>query len=126
MKTEKIYTQHSENQEWANNVAFYRDEIKIMEGRLDEIASKNSSEEVMKQVEHFQNQFIIQKQHLDELKHNINLSNDSLEKEINKNSTAIEHRKTEDHTLAREEMQAFEKLFAPLKSEFNTFLSKWM
>jgi len=126
MKTEKIYTQHSENQAWANNVAFYRDEIKIMEGRLKEIASRNTSDEVLKQVEHFQNQFIIQKTRLDELKHDINLSNDFLEKEIAKNPVAVERRKVEDHAPAREEMQAFEKLYAPLKSEFNIFLSKWM
>jgi hypothetical protein len=32
MKAEKINTQHSENKEWTNNVALYRDEMKIMEG----------------------------------------------------------------------------------------------
>ena len=40
MKTEKIYTQHEENQEWMSNAAFYSDEIKIIESRLSEIASK--------------------------------------------------------------------------------------
>lgn len=126
MKTEKIYTQHSENEAWMNNVAFYRDEISIMQGRLQELASKNTSKDLLKQVEHFQNQFIIQNQHLDELKHNINLSNDALSSEIAKNQTALEHRKVKDHAEARQDMHAFEKLYAPLKKEFNAFLSKWM
>lgn len=126
MKTEKIYTQHGENKEWMNSVAFYRDEIKVMESRLKEVAAKNTSKEVLKQVEHFQNQFAIQKNHLDELNHEIHLSNDLLGKEIKKNPTALEHRKIKDHSTARNEMQAFEKLYSPLKAEFNTFISKWM
>jgi hypothetical protein len=126
MKQEKIYTQHSENNEWMNNVAFYRDEIKIMESRLGEVVSRNNSKEVLKQVEHFQNQFFIQRERLSELKHEINLSNDVLNKAIEQNPIALEHRKVNDHSMAREEMQSFEKLYASLKSEFNAFLSKWM
>jgi len=126
MKTEKIYTEHAENETWMNNVAFYRDEISIMQGRLQELASKNTSRDVLKQVEHFQNQFIIQKQRLDELKHHINLSNDALSGEIAKTQTVLENCKVKDHAEARKDMHAFERLYAPLKKEFNTFLSKWM
>lgn len=126
MKAEKIYTQHKENEEWMNNATFYRDEIKILEGRLSEVASKNTSKEVLKQVEHFQNQFTIQKDRLDELKHEINLSNDKLKKEINKNPTAVEHRSVEDHLVARQNMNSYEKIFSTFKIELNTFLSKWM
>jgi hypothetical protein len=126
MKTEKIYTQHTENVAWANNAAFYRDELKVMDNRLQEIASKYTSKEVLKQVEHFQNQFIIQKERLDELNHQINLSNDSLNCEVEKNPVAIEHRKVKDHTDARNEMQGFEKSYTALKKEFNNFLSEWM
>jgi hypothetical protein len=126
MKQEKIYTQHSENNEWMNNVAFYCDEIKIMENRLREVASKNTSKEVLKEVEHFQNQFIIQKERLGDLKHKINLSNVALSNTIKENPVALEHRKVKDHSAAREDMQLFEKHYAPLKNEFNAFLSKWM
>ena len=62
MKTEKIYTQYNENKEWTSNLSFYKDEIKIMENRLVEITSKNTSKEILAQVEHFQNQLIIQKE----------------------------------------------------------------
>ena len=39
----KIYDQHAENTEWTSKLNFYKDEIKIMTGRLEEVAAKNSS-----------------------------------------------------------------------------------
>ncbi|MBA3680374.1 MAG: hypothetical protein H0W73_04285 [Bacteroidetes bacterium] len=124
MKTEKIYTQHDENKEWMNNLLFYRDEIKIMKGRVAEIASKNTSKDRLAQVEHFQNQLLIQRGQIDTLKHAINLDNDSIDKEIKKNAIALEHRSIKDHDTTRENMVAFEKNFSSLKLELNTFLNK--
>jgi len=126
MKTEKIYTQHAENKEWMNSLLFYRDEIKIMTGRIEEIASKNTSKDVLAQVEHFQNQLIIQSNQIDILKHGINLVNDAIVREIKKNDVAIEHRSMKDHTTTREGMGSFERIFSSLKTELNVFLSKWM
>jgi hypothetical protein len=68
----KIYDQHAENTEWTSKLNFYKDDIKIMTGRLEEVASKNSSKEVLAQVEHFQNQLIIQRNNID-LFHEIQL-----------------------------------------------------
>jgi predicted RNA-binding protein len=126
MKTEKVYTQHEENKEWMNSLLFYRDEIKVMENRLQEIASKNTSKEVLARVEHFQNQLVVQKETIDTIKHEINLSNDVINAEVNKNLTAIGQRKIKDHSVLRDNMESFEKIFKSLKGEFNTFLSKWM
>ena len=62
MKTgEKIYTQHADHTEWLSKMKFYTDEITILKNRLGEIASKNNQKDVLAQVEHFQNQLIIQK-----------------------------------------------------------------
>lgn len=126
MKTEKIYTQHEENKEWANNLLFYQDELKVMQNRLQEVASKNSAKEVLMQIEHFQNQIIIQNQQIDILKHEINLSNDTINEEIKKNGVAVDHRKIEDHAAAREKMEAFGPIYKSFKTELNVFLSKWM
>ncbi len=126
MKTEKIYTQHEENKEWMNSLLFYTDEIKIMNGRLAEVASKNTSKDVLAQVEHFQNQLLIQRDTLDTLKHEINLSNDSINKEVHKNEVAVDHRRINDHTVIRDNMIAFEKIFKTLRQEFNEFVSKWI
>lgn len=126
MKTQKFYTQHSENKTWMDNVAFYRHELGVMESRLMEIASKYTSEDVLRKVEQFQNRFVIQKEHLDELSHEINISNDTLKAEVERNPVALEHRKVSDHADARGNMQAFERSYAPLRNEFNAFLARWM
>ncbi len=38
---DSIYKQHEENTEWLNKLRFYKDEINILTGRLEEIAMKN-------------------------------------------------------------------------------------
>ena len=62
MKTdEKIYTQHAEHTDWISKLKFYDDEICILKNRLSEIISKNTQKDILAEAEHFQNQFIIQK-----------------------------------------------------------------
>ena len=126
MKTEKIYTQHEDNKEWANSLSFYKSEIKIMENRLGEIVLKNTSKEILAQVEHFQNQLIIQKDHLDRVNHDINISNDTINAEVAKNPTAIDHRNIADHESLRNSFKSFETGFNSLKKEQNVFLSKYL
>lgn len=124
MKTEKIYAQHSENTEWMNNLLFYRDEIKIMKNRLQEVVSKNNSKEILALVEHFQNQIIVQSEQLDTIKHEINLDNDLIAKEVDKNKTAVDRRSLQDHTDLRKKAEDFEKIFTSFRTELNGFLSK--
>ena len=126
MKTEKIYTQHEENKEWASNLLFYKDEMKIMENRLAEITSKNTSKEILAQVEHFQNKLIIQKEDNYKIAHEINTNNHTLNHEIEKNITAVDHRSVKDHSVIRDNVKSFESNFITFKAELNTFLSKWM
>lgn len=126
METEKIYTQHSENTEWANEMAFYKDEVKIMENRIAEIAAKNTSKEMLAKLEQFQNRLIICKNSIDILKHKINLSNDEINANVNSNSIAVDHRAIKDHSDLRNEVKIFKFNFTSLRSELNLFLLKWM
>ncbi len=123
---EKIYTQHADHTEWMSKLKFYADEIIVMKGRLGEIASKNSHQDVLAQVEHFQNQFIIQKNNIDELAHVIKVDENTLEKEVNKNPIAVDHRDMPSHAGEKEAIDAFEKNFNDLRAEFKTFAAKWM
>lgn len=127
MKTgEKLYTQHAEHTEWMDKLKFYADEITLMKGRLEEITSKNNHSDVLTNVEHFQNQLIIQKNNIDELAHTIKIDEDVLEKEVNKNPVAVDHREMRSHSGEKEAIDALEKSFNELRGEFKTFASKWM
>ena len=125
MKT-TIYNQHYEHTQWLNKLAFYKDEISVMQNRIDEIVKKNNSKEVQMQVEHFQNQLLIQQNNADNLKHQIKHDEKALTNEIKQNQTAIDHRKKEDHAKEREDVEIFETNFNKLRKEFNSFVAKWM
>lgn len=126
METKGIYQLHEDHKQWLNNLVFYKDELKIMQNRIAEIAQKNSSKEVLALVEHFQNQFIVQKELIDTISHDLKLHEQALEKEVKKNETAIDHRKFPVHLDELESMQSFEKIFNELRKELNLFLAKHM
>jgi len=122
----KIYDQHAENTEWTSKLNFYKDDIKIMTGRLEEVASKNSSKEVLAQVEHFQNQLIIQRNNIDEALHAVKMNEEKLQAEINENPVAVDHRSVQYHGAEKEMVESFEKNFNELRSEFNEFVGQWL
>jgi len=123
MKT-KIYNQHSEHTEWQNKLDFYKDEVKVMEHRLEEISQKNTGLEIRKEIEHFQNQFIIQKENISKISHHITRDEKQIVADIKENPVASDHRKTEDHTEERGMVTSFETNFDDLRKEYTTFLSK--
>ncbi len=123
---EKIYAQHSENMEWSNTLKFYKEELDVLKARLAEIASKNNHQEVMKEVEHFQNQFIIQKDNIDRISHEVKMHEQKLLNDIKANPTAADHRKVEYHSKEKELVSGFEKNMNEIRNEFKRFAAKWM
>ena len=117
---------HVEHKEWLNKLLFYKDDLKIMQSRLDEIASKNNIKEVLVFVERFENHFKIQKEQIDVLNHDIKQHVNKIEESIINNPIASNHRKMDDHAEEREKMIRFEELFAELRKDLLSFLSKWL
>lgn len=115
---------HADHVEWLKALDFYQDEILIFRNRLAEVSAKNSSSDVKKEVEKYQNKFIIQKNEIDNLKHYIHGSEREMEEEIKKNPVAVDHRKTTEDLNIRDKVEMFVKLFADLKEEFNEFVGK--
>ncbi|MGZ4054738.1 MAG: hypothetical protein ACXVPY_10940 [Bacteroidia bacterium] len=125
-KTKHIDELHFEHQLWTSEAKFYADELKIYQKRLDEIASKNTKEDVRKQIEHFQNKFTIQKEQLDILNHEVNEHEQWLAKYSKEHPVAIDHALFADHKKMHDKMESFEKIYDELKQEFKKFLSVWM
>lgn len=121
-----IINQHLENEDWLKRLDFYKEEIVILKERLDEVTGKNNAPEFLKNVEHFQNQFIVQRNNIDELAHAIKMNEKKLVKEVLANPVAVDHRKVESHEPESDFMSYFEKNFAGLRTEYNQFLTKWM
>ena len=125
-KTALISDLHRTNREWLNLINFYRDEIRVMEKRMAEIASKNTGSEVLANLEHFQNQVIIQKAHLDDMQGDIVQLEDIISDEIKKNQTAADHRRHAIPEKLNQDMEQFRKLFYELRKDFMEFMVKVM
>lgn len=118
---------HLEHEVWLNELSFYRDEMRILDKYLLEIVSKNTGQDVLKGVEHFQNQFIRQREVLDELTHDIREQENKVITTLKSlNPIQIEKTKYEDHAGLREHVKTFQKLYGNLKAEFQDFVSRWL
>ncbi len=124
--TEKNYITeiHQSHLEWLRELDFYADELQIFRRQLEEISSKNTALELKMFVERFQNQFLIQKNELDLLKHDIRESESDLEKEVMDNPVALNRRKVADDGTLQDRMSTFTQLFQSMKKEFTDFVRK--
>ena len=125
-KTALITDLHRTNREWLNLINFYRDEVRVIEKRMSEIASKNTGKEVLANLEHFQNQVIIQKAHLDDMQGDIVQLEDIISDEIKKNQTAADHRRHAIPEKLNQDMEQFRKLFYELRKNFMEYMVKVM
>jgi len=118
---------HLEYQRWMNELSFYKEEIRIFERHLEVLITKNTDVVVTSQVEHFQNQFICEKEVIDELKHKLHRSEKQLAgfvKEVS--GLGLNSIRMDNHPKLREDMKTFRKIYTDLKEEFRRFESVWM
>ena len=112
--------------DWLKGLSFYEDEVYIMENRLVEVAMKNSSFEARQGVEHFQNQFVIQRNHINILKHEIHELEHRLSVDAEKHQGRVDNGFQAEHDVLDDKFKIFEKLMNELRHEYNTYLTKWM
>ena len=118
---------HFDHEIWLNELAFYRDELRILDKYLLELVSKNSGVDALKGIEHFQNQFIRQKEVLDEISHDIREHEQLVIKAASSlNPVQVEKGRFEDHGDLREAVETFTRIYADLKAEYLSFVSHWL
>lgn len=117
---------HFEHEAWVKQLAFYKDELKTYQNRLEEIVKRYNGRGVMQELEKFQNQFIRQNEVFDILTHDINAHEQILVNSVKENPVASDHRLFDDHDGLRDRMATFLKLYNELKSQFMRYLVKYM
>ncbi len=126
---EKISITHMSNahSDWLRGLDFYKEEITILKNRLTQVAGKNSHPEVMKQVEHYENQFEIQSENIHKLKHDIK-SNIKITATEAKVSTAgyIDGVLLSHHFNLGQKFETEQKTVQELRQEFNQFAAEYM
>ena len=125
--TISIRSLHLEYQLWTRELVFYKEEIKIFEDHLANILSRNNKYDVPAQVEHFQNQFILQKEVIDFLKHDLIVSERQLASFVHElTGEGIDTIKMDNHGRLRERMTTFRKIYKEMKNEFRRFEMHWV
>ena len=118
---------HFEHKVWMNELNFFEDEITTFEHRLEELAKPNlTKREVMVELEHFQNQFIRQKEVINEVKHDIRMHQQYLIGVAEASPTTADQPKFQDHGDLRERMETFRKIYLDLKADFFRYAAKWI
>ena len=126
---EKVSISHMNNahSDWLRALHFYRDELKILNSRLTEIASKNNGREVLIDIEHFENQLRIQAGNINSLTHEIraNVSNAAIEAKAS-GAGYIDGNLLAQHTELGNKFETEEKIINELRRSFNDFAAEWM
>ena len=127
-KSKKVHIDdlHFDHKVWKRELNFYKDELMVFQNRLDEVADRYTNKEVLKELDHFQNQLLIEGNVIDELLHDINGHEHELSERAKDNPVAIHHERFEDHTPMRDRVETNRKLMHEMKTDFNGYLTKWM
>ena len=111
---------------WLKGLEFYRDELLILQKRIQEIASKNSATDVMAGVEHFQNQFMIQQKNINDLKHKVRNYIKGIANDVKIHDGQIDEAYLVEAKTLKVEYEWIEKIMNGLRRELKLFLDKWM
>ena len=112
---------HDEYSQWMRELIFYKEEIKLFERNLEDVVN-NNNKAVTAKVEQYQNQFIREKEVIDELKHKLNISERQLAGFVKDVSgLGLPSIKMDNHPVLREEMKTFRKIYNELRQSFRKF-----
>jgi len=121
MTADEWYT--IELNEWNRVIDFYFEELALFNERLAEVAGKNNKPAVTGAIEHFQNQFIVQKEVLQALKHDMHRQLAEITSQV-KGAAKITNMNTVDtEFVLRDRVHTAEKILLELKHSFYRFLA---
>ncbi|OGS69754.1 MAG: hypothetical protein A3F91_08465 [Flavobacteria bacterium RIFCSPLOWO2_12_FULL_35_11] len=128
MEREVIFNSdlHFEHKQWRRELLFWEDELKSLQNRLNELAIRWTDKEVLAQLEHFQNQFMIHENTISELEDHINLHETNISEHLKKGEDVLDLQLVKKHIEFRNQMDTQRNLYSELKGNFFRFLSQYM
>ena len=125
MKTELIQNSdlHFDHKQWNNELDLWQDELKSFNKRLEELVMRSTDKDVMVQVEHFQNVFIIHTKVVDALKRHIKVHETNMAFHSKKGEDVIDQVYVQQHLEIKNRIKTQRNLFGELKKEFLPFIS---
>ncbi|HQR92633.1 MAG: hypothetical protein B7Y15_07285 [Bacteroidetes bacterium 24-39-8] len=115
---------HFDHELWLIEMAFWKQEIEVLDKYLAAVNASYSDTVVRAEVEHFQNQFIIQLNFINSLKNDVKAQESLislLEQDIS--NKKLQQKKADDEYDIRDRMLTNQKLYVELKLSFKQWLS---
>lgn len=127
-KTEVLYNEdlHFEHKQWQSELAFWEDELKSFKNRLSDLIQRWTNKEVLVQLEHYQNEFILHEGIIDKLQETIEKHETRIAGQLKSGHDSLDTALTKKHLEFRNQMETQRQIYADLKKEFFHFLSKYM
>ena len=119
-----INTLHHQDIDWLRELDFYKGEIAILTKRLEEVISANTETPVTSQVEHFQNKFIVLKEVIETLGHDVRGREGALERAAEKHPTHTNEHIISINSDLLTRMKNLATDVSDTRFELNKFLSK--
>jgi len=110
---------------WENELNFYKKELGIFESRLVEMLNRKPSRELLRELEQYQNQFIRQKEVVDQVNHKIHLYDDELKGIPAEIMLPLESREILKHRELEGDIHTTRKLYFDLRDRFSSYLAKF-
>ena len=127
-RKEIIYNEdlHFEHQQWRSELAFWEDELKSFKNRLGELVTRWTDKEVLAQLEHYQNEFILHDRVIDDMQEAIEQHEIRIAAQTKTGQDALDTILVKKHVEFRNRMETQRQIYADLKIDFFRFLSKYM
>lgn len=109
---------------WDNEMKFYRNELEIFEHRLEQDVVRLTENDALRDLEHFQNQFIRQNEVLDILNKKVRKNRKRIARVGVDGGVADDHDLVKNYVALRDEFEMFEKIYYGLKRKFVDFNHK--
>ncbi len=106
---------------WERLLDFFKQENSHLKIRLSEVLDNKTDKDFLALAEHFQNQFILKDEFVDEMSHDVREQEKTLVVVAEKKAN-IEERLIKKQQKIRNEMEFLEKDFNRIKNEFNKYL----
>lgn len=119
----KLKQYHHENLTWVRSLEFLKQENSFLKNRLSEVVDVTSDRDLLAQAEHFQNQFIIKDEFLDQLRHDVHEQERILTEKYVRTGNGVDDYVSNRQRKLREQMEYLERDFASLRNEFNRYLT---
>lgn len=120
MTSSAIETEHLT---WLKHLAFYKDQLHVMESEMIDFVQSKPPRSLMPKVEQFQNQFIRQREVIDELRHKVKAHENEIERMTNFALEYLRDRVTREHMAIKSEYKRFVELFLEMEQDFHDFLA---